>query len=117
MPCLYFFYFIPHDMRKIKVKDIKDGMILQEALKSPAGVVLMGEGTVLREAFAPRLAQRGIAIVCVDGEPDEESLLSEHLNVNQKTSLEKMFEGKTENNKSMKIIYDALAKHRNINGK
>jgi hypothetical protein len=104
-------------MRKIKVKDIKDGMILQEALKNPAGVILMGEGTVLREAFAPRLAQRGITIVCVDGEPDEESLSVEHFSENQKTSLEKLFEGKMENNRSMKIIYEALAKHRNSSGK
>jgi hypothetical protein len=103
-------------MRKIKVNDIKDGMILQEALKSPAGVVLMGEGTVLRESFAPRLAQRGISIVCVEGEPDGESLSAKYYNENQKVALEKMFEGKMENNKSMKIIYEALIRNRNSSG-
>ncbi|MDR0517466.1 MAG: hypothetical protein LBH25_10530 [Fibromonadaceae bacterium] len=103
-------------MRKIKVKDIEDGMVLQEALKNHAGVVLMSEGTVLRAAFAPRLAQRGISIVCVDGQSDEKNVSAEHLNDGQAVPLEKLFEGKIENNKSMKIIYEALAKHRSSSG-
>jgi len=102
-------------MRVVKVKDIKDGMVLAEPLTSSVGVVLMGEGTVLRQSFAPRLAQRGIDTVCIEGEPDSEDIVEEHVSGAQKMPLEALFEKKLVNN-SMKTIYEALVRHRKSNG-
>jgi len=103
------------DMRKIRVKNIKDGMILEESIKNSAGVILMGKGTVLREAFAPRLAQRGISTVCVDGEPSPDDLVEEHVTETQEVPLEALFERKIVN-KTMKTIYEALMRHRDSGG-
>ncbi len=102
-------------MRIVRVKDIKDGMVLAEPLTSSVGVVLMGEGTVLRQSFGPRLAQRGIATVCVEGEPDPEDVAEEHSSGSQKIPLEVLF-GKKLVNESMKTIYEALVRHRNSGG-
>ncbi|MDR2579559.1 MAG: hypothetical protein LBC85_01015 [Fibromonadaceae bacterium] len=103
-------------MRKIRVKDIKDEMVLLEPLKTSAGVVLMAKGTVLREAFVPRLVQRGVTTVCVEGEPQPGDMAEEHdVSDIQKIPLEKLFERKLVNS-SMNIIYEALARHRNSSG-
>jgi hypothetical protein len=102
-------------MRKIKVKDIKNGMVLAEPLESSAGVILMDKGIELKESFAPRLAQRGILIVCVEGEPGLEDIAEEHFNNSEKIPLEILFERKLVN-APMKTIYEALARHRNASG-
>jgi hypothetical protein len=103
-------------MRKINIKAVKDGMILAEPLKSDRGNILLEKGTVLTETFAIRMAQRGIDIVCVEGEPESEEEMVPKVQVVeiQKIPLEKLFDNKIVNN-SMQIIYESLKKLENSN--
>jgi hypothetical protein len=104
-------------MRKISIKAVKDGMILAEPLKNTHGGLLLEKGTPLTEAFAARLAQRGISTVCVEGEPEPGEEIASAVQVVeiQKIPLEKLFEGKIVN-KSMQIIYEALIRIRDTSG-
>jgi hypothetical protein len=103
-------------MRKINIKAVKDGMVLAEPLKNAHGGLLLEKGTLLTEAFAARLAQRGISSLCVEGEPEpgEEVASAAQVAEIQKIPLEKLFDGKIVNN-SMQIIYDALIRLRDSN--
>ncbi|MCL2100880.1 MAG: hypothetical protein FWH22_04125 [Fibromonadales bacterium] len=104
-------------MRKISIKAVKDGMILAEPLKNAHGGLLLEKGTALTIAFATRLAQRGISMVCVEGEPEpgEESVSVIQAADIKKIPLEELFDGKVAN-KSMQIIYEALIRNRESNG-
>jgi len=100
-------------MRKINIKAVKDGMVLAEPLKNAHGGLLLDKGTTISEAFAGRLAQRGITTLCVVGEPesgDEVVAVAPFVEV-RRVSLEDLFDGKIEN-KSMYMIYEALLKRR-----
>ena len=91
-------------------------MVLAEPLKNAHGGLLLEKGTLLTEAFAARLAQRGISSLCVEGEPEpgEEVAFAAQVAEIQKIPLEKLFDGKIVNN-SMQIIYDALIRLRDSN--
>jgi hypothetical protein len=105
-------------MRRINIKAVKDGMILAEPLKNAHGGLLLGKGTTLTEAFAVRLSQRGIVMVCVEGEPEteEENVSKIYASDIQTVPLEKLFEEKIVNY-SMKVIYEALIKNRESSGR
>ena len=100
-------------MRKISIKAVKDGMVLAEPLKNSHGGQLLDKGTALSEAFAVRLAQRGITTICVEGEPEPEDEVAVVPQVSdvQQISLEDLFDGKIVN-KSMYTLYEALLKRR-----
>ncbi|MCL2208082.1 MAG: hypothetical protein FWB90_08345 [Fibromonadales bacterium] len=101
-------------MRKISIRIVKDGMVLAEPLKNLHGGLLLEKGTALTVSFAARLAQRGISTVCVEGEPEpgEETTSTVQFAEIEKIPLEELFKGKIVN-KSMHIIYEALARLRN----
>jgi len=101
-------------MRKISIKAVKDGMVLAEPLKNAHGGLLLEKGTSITEAFAARLAQRGITTVCVEGEPEpgEEVVSAAQSSEIEKIPLEELFDGKIVNS-SMQMIYDALIRLRN----
>jgi hypothetical protein len=110
------FVYLKFNMRKIKVGSVKDGMVLAEPITNARGSLLMDKGTALREAFIARLVQWGISAICVEGEPEEgESVSAVQASEIPKIPLEELFDGKTANN-SMRIIYEALIRHRNANG-
>jgi len=100
-------------MRKISIKAVKDGMVLAEPLKNAHGGLLLDKGTAVSEAFAARLAQRGITTLCVEGEPEieDEAIAAATFVEVQRISLEDLFDGKIENN-SMYMVYEALLKRR-----
>jgi len=104
-------------MQKINIKFIKDGMILAEPLKNANGGLILEKGKVLTEAFAARLARLGILTVFVEGESEaKENALEAQASEIQKIPLEELFEGKIEND-SMQEIYNALLRHRELNGR
>jgi len=105
-------------MQEISIKSVKDGMVLAEPLENAHGSIILDKGTVLSEAFAARLAARGIQTVCVEGEPEEEKiskLQASQVSGFQEVTLEKLFKGKIVND-SMNIIYEALVRYKNSNG-
>jgi hypothetical protein len=104
-------------MQKISIKTVKDGMVLAEPLKNAHGVLILEKGTALTEAFAGRLARMGVFTVCVEGEQvgAKENVLETQSSEIQKIPLEKLFEGKIEND-FMLEIYNALLRHRESSG-
>ncbi|MCL1966643.1 MAG: hypothetical protein FWF67_02040 [Fibromonadales bacterium] len=105
-------------MQEISVKSVKDGMVLAEPLENMHGSLILDKGTVLTEAFAARLAARGIQTVCIEGESEEKNiskLQTSQASGSQEITLDKLFKGKIVNN-SMNIIYEALARYKNSNG-
>jgi molybdopterin biosynthesis enzyme len=105
-------------MQEISIKSVKDGMVLAEPLENAHGSLLLGKGAVLTEAFAARLAAKGIQTVCVEGELEKEDISElpvSQANEVQKATLKKLFEGKIVND-SMYMIYNALVRHKNLNG-
>jgi hypothetical protein len=103
-------------MGKINIMAVKDGMVLSEPITNARGGVLWAKGTVLTKAFAARLASRGILTVCIEGDEIEEETASVAQTAEvSKIPLEKLFENKITND-AMRIIYEALIKHRGLNG-
>jgi hypothetical protein len=103
-------------MQKINIKSVKDGMVLAEPLKSAHGVLILDRGVTLTESFAGRLARMGVFTVCVEGEQvEKESVLEAQVSEIQKIPLEKLFEGKIEND-FMQEIYSALLRYRESGG-
>jgi len=105
-------------MQEISIKSVKDGMVLAEPLLNIHGSLILEKGTVLTEAFAARLAARGIETVSVEGESEEKTVSKVQTTQTsgfQEITLEKLFNGKIVND-SMNIIYEALVRHKNSNG-
>ncbi len=104
-------------MRKINVKAVKDGMVLAEPLKNAHGGLLLEKGTALTETLATRLARLGVSRVCIEGDPEpgEENASIAQASEIKKIPLEKLFEGKIVNN-SMQKIYEALTRHKELEG-
>jgi len=105
-------------MQEIDVKSVKDGMVLAEPLENIHGSLILDKGTVLTEAFAARLAARGIQTVCIEGEQKEKNiskLQTSQTGGSQDITLDRLFKGKIVNN-SMNIIYEALVRYKNSNG-
>ena len=106
-------------MQEISIKSVKDGMVLAEPLETIHGSLILDKGTVLTEAFAARLAARGIQTVFVEGESEEKNiskLQTSQVSESQEVTLEKLFKGKIVND-SMNIIYEALVRYKNSNGR
>jgi len=105
-------------MQEISIKSVKDGMVLAAPLQNVHGNLIMDKGTVLSEAFAARLAARGIQTVFVEGEPEEKNISKSQVsqvNGYQEITLEKLFKGKIVND-SMNTVYEALVRYKNSNG-
>ena len=67
-------------MRRISIKDVKDGDILAKDLFSSSGVVLMSEGTRLKQEYIVRLLELGVKQVwIVDNGKKEDTSLSNSL--------------------------------------
>ena len=67
-------------MRRISIKDVKDGDILAKDLFSSSGVVLMSEGTRLKQEYIVRLLELGVKQVwIVDNGKKEDASLSSSL--------------------------------------
>ena len=67
-------------MRRISMKDVKDGDVLAKDLFSSSGVVLMSEGTRLKQEYIVRLLELGVKQVwIVDNEKKEDISLSSSL--------------------------------------
>jgi len=104
-------------MQEISVKSVKDGMVLAEPLENAHGSLILDKGTVLTEAFAARLAARGIQTVCIEGESEGKNISkmqTSQASGFQEIALDKLFKGKIVNN-SMNIIYEALVRYKNSN--
>jgi hypothetical protein len=105
-------------MQEIGIKSVKDGMVLAAPLQNVHGNLIMDKGTVLSEAFAARLAARGIQTVFIEGELEEKNISQSQVSQVssfQEITLEKLFKGKIVND-SMNIIYEALVRYKNSNG-
>jgi len=105
-------------MQEISIKSVKDGMVLAQPLQNMHGSLILDKGTVLSEAFAARLAARGIQTVFIEGESQEKSsskLQTVQASGFQEITLEKLFNGKIVNN-SMNIVYEALIRYKNSHG-
>jgi len=105
-------------MREISIKSVKNGMVLAEPLQNMHGSLILDKGAVLTEAFAARLAARGIQNVCVEGESEEKNtskMQTTQASGFQEMTLEKLFKDKIVNN-TMSIIYEALVRYKNSNG-
>jgi hypothetical protein len=105
-------------MQEISIKSVKEGMVLAAPLENAHGGLILDKGTMLSEAFAARLAARGIQTVFVEGESEGKSiskLQASQVSGFQETTLEKLFKGKIVND-SMNIVYEALARYKNSNG-
>jgi len=106
-------------MQEVSIKSVKDGMVLAKPLQNIHGSLILDKGTVLTEAFATRLAARGIQSVFVEGESSEKIVSKSQTSQTggfQEITLEKLFNGKIVNN-SMNIIYEALVRYKNSNGR
>jgi len=106
-------------MQEISIKSVKDGMVLAEPLQNIHGSLILDKGTVLTEAFAARLAARGIQTVFVEGESEEKpssKFQAVQTGEFQEITLEKLFNGKIVND-SMHIIYEALVRYKNSNAR
>jgi len=106
-------------MQEVSIKSVKDGMVLAEPLQNMHGSLILDKGAVLTEAFAARLAARGIQTVCVEGESAEKNtskLQTSQANGFQEITLDRLFKEKIVNN-SMNIIYEALVRYKNSNAR
>jgi hypothetical protein len=105
-------------MQEISIRSVKDGMVLAAPLQNIHGNLIMDKGTVLSEAFAARLAARGIQTVFIEGESEEKNISKSQVSQVsgfQEITLETLFKGKIVND-SMNIIYEALVRYKNSNG-
>lgn len=60
-------------MVTIAVADLQSGVVLEEPVYTPRGVLLAAAGTVLAEAHLATFNSWGVVEVCIVGEQEEES--------------------------------------------
>ncbi len=59
-------------MRKIRVKEIEEGMVLAQNIEDSVGRTLLNRGDTLRQAFIKKLDSWGVNEIIVEGSQEEE---------------------------------------------
>lgn len=92
-------------MRKITPPQLEPGMKLAKPIIAKNGMVMLGEGTELNEAWVERIRDMDLAFVFIDGAPVQAISKEEALN-----SLEKRF-ALVSDKPYMNIVKKAVMEH------
>lgn len=93
-------------MKKIRIKDIKDGDTLGRDIRSGEGRLLFKAGTVLDASFIERLSQRSIREIFIEGRDLPEEL--EHFDSRSLRRLEKSIDSRFEDVAEDEIMKETL---------
>ncbi|MGO9380421.1 MAG: hypothetical protein ACLPN1_05685 [Dissulfurispiraceae bacterium] len=85
-------------MQKIRVSELKTGMVVARAITNDSGMVLLSEGTSLTAALIARLIRMDLESIFIEGAPATGKSLEEML-----SDLDNRFK-KTEKNPYMNVI-------------